>query len=193
MCVCGKPSVLKQFYTCLALSEMPRYNLILSKLLGWHRGGGLPHFWLATEPLFWNLIGCGWPDRMLTPCLDVLLSSSKCPPSVSHCHSVCPLMMSSRLIYLLYCELVWMVKVDHVTWILGSDWLTHCGLTTFQVQDFHPHPSHPSPWLPSKKRLAQKTLSPLNPCFSYISPICCCSQNSICIVKGTWEHFAVQM
>ena len=55
--------------------------------------------WLAVDVL----TGC-W---LLTPRLDVLLSSSKCPPSVSHCHSVCSLMMSSLVSWFICCTLIW--------------------------------------------------------------------------------------
>ena len=90
MCVFGKPSVKKQFYTSLPLWFMPRYNLISdwSVMITWHD--------------YWPLIGCGCPGGMwmLTAAPNVLLSSSKCPPSVLHCHSMT---LSSPLIGLLHC------------------------------------------------------------------------------------------
>ena len=79
MCVCGKPSVLKQFYTCLALSEMPRYNLILSKLLGWHGGGDLTSDWpLSLSSEIWLA------EDGLTGCWHLVWMSSCPPPNVLH-------------------------------------------------------------------------------------------------------------
>ena len=179
----GKPSVMTQFYTCMALwCMMPSYNLNHSDLW-WHVRLSL-NLLLDTRPLILSSDGLQVPDAMwmLSPCPDVLLSFSECPPSVPYCHHVCQALLppSSPLIGRARS------RVHNTVLLLveGSQALRSRTLVLW----IHIWVIRRNYFL-QRKRLAQKTLWVVSGyCFA------CISQNTLhnvgkiqfCIRKGTW-------